>query len=86
MAGEPNAVQSHIRCDKCFARVEQLKYLVAQSKFRRDIQSKAMVERVSVRLRFVGSLPRPRVKSRPVAGCSQIFHDFLRSSNANADR
>jgi len=71
--------------DKPSARVEQLKYLVAQSKFRRDIQSESIVERVSVRLHIIGSLPRPRVKSRSGVGCSQIFRDFLGSSNANGD-
>jgi hypothetical protein len=71
--------------DKPFARVEQLKYLVAQSKIRRDIQSESIVDRVSVRLHFIGSLPRSRVKSRSGVGCSQIFRDFLRFSNANAD-
>jgi len=71
--------------DKTFARVEQLKYLLAQSKLQRDIQSESIVEWVSVRLHIIGSLPRPRVKSRSGIGCSQIFRDFLRSSNAYAD-
>jgi hypothetical protein len=69
--------------DESYTRLEQMKYLVVQLKFRRDIQSKAMVERVSVRLRIMGFLPRLRVKSRPVAGCSKIFRDFFRSRNAN---
>ena len=60
--------------DKYFARVEQLKYLVAQSKFQRDIQSKSMVERLSVRLRIIGSLPRPRVRSR--SGVGWVFSNF----------
>jgi hypothetical protein len=71
--------------DKSFARVEQLKYLVAQPKFLRDIKSKAMVERAAVRLRIMGSLTRPRVKSRPGTGCRQIFRDFLWSRIADAD-
>jgi hypothetical protein len=71
--------------DKSFARVEQLKYLVAQPKFLWDIQSEVMVERVAVQLRIMGSLPSSRVKSLPGTGCPQIFRDFLGSSIANAD-